>query len=75
MHSLSDLLPRLRKREVLFFYAIDYSYFLFLSSSSGCAGYAALFYCGRGARLPSGRDSDSGARGRGSIPTFALLCP
>ena len=28
-----------------------------------------------GARWPSGRASDSGARGQGSIPTSAVLCP
>ena len=30
---------------------------------------------GGGARWPSGRVSDSGTRGRGSIPTSAVLCP
>ena len=29
----------------------------------------------RGARWPSGRVSDSGARGRGSIPTSAVFSP
>ena len=29
----------------------------------------------RGARWPSGIVSVSGARGRGSIPTSAVLCP
>ena len=34
-----------------------------------------VYYLRWGARWPSGRVSDSGERGRGSITTSAVLCP
>ena len=49
MYALVDQLPRFGKRELIFcYYLLVIMWFLFgeISSSSGCLGWAALFYCG-----------------------------
>ena len=43
--------------------------------NGAAAAYLSLYFFFRGARWLSGRVSDSGARGPGSRPTAAVLCP